>query len=509
MTGWTLLRVMKSLQLFSPVHLFQLFCSWVQHGSNLMMLLSFTATRNPEAKMLEVDGEVCTYQQMSREVMILAKQLSEHYQISNQSRIALVCATDIRGIQSLFALSRLGATVHLINPELSISQLEEALQNGSFDLVIWGREHDLPQGVACLELDDIYELIQETEQLPDMSLRRMSSGPFVLATGGTTGPSKLAPHQPAVGPYLKPLQTVITSFQLLDKRVAFIATPLYHGYGLSLLFAFLAIGIPMIFTKKFEVKKAAKLIEEHQVDFMNAVPLMVDRLVKNHPEKLKSLKCIACGGAELPAPLIRLVQKKLGLLLYNLYGTTETGLNAIATPEQLACHPATIGTPLDGMVLKVLDASGKEVKSGELGEFHISAQWSMQQNEAGLIPTGDVGYQDDKGLFYLTGRVDDRIVSGGENVYPNDLERLLMEHSEVADVLVVPVDDSEFGKRLYAYVVAENTDVLPQDLTDWLAARAARFQMPKEIHFVKEIPYTALGKKDRKQLLTVSKHSFS
>lgn len=509
MTGWTLIRVMKSLKLFRPVYLFQLFCSWVQHGSNLMMLLSFTASRHPEENMLQVDGDVRTYQQMSREVMTLAKQLSEHYQISNQSRVALVCATDVRGIQSLFALSRLGATVHLINPELSISQLEEALQNGSFDLVIWGREHDLPQGVTCLELDDLFELIQETEQLPDMSLRRTSSGPFVLATGGTTGPSKLAPHQPAVGTYLKPLQTVITAFQLLEKRVAFIATPLYHGYGLSLLFAFLAIGKPMILTKKFEVEKAAHLIEEHQVDFMNAVPLMVNRLVKAHPEKLKSLKCIACGGAELPAPLIRLVQKKLGLLLYNLYGTTETGLNAIATPEQLACHPATIGTPLEGMVLKVLDASGKEVKSGELGEFHISAQWSMQQNEAGLIPTGDVGYKDDKGLFYLAGRVDDRIVSGGENVYPADVERLLMDHGEVVDVVVVPLDDAEFGQRLCAYVVSENSALQREELYHWLQARAARFQMPKEIHFVKEIPYTALGKKDRKQLLTVSKHSFS
>lgn len=473
-----------------------------------MMLLAFTSSRQPNVKMLEVDGQERSYKQLLQESMTLAHQLSVHYHISNGSRVALVCATDIRGIESLFALSRLGATVHLINPELSITQLEGALQNGEFDLVIWGREYDLPQDVDCLELDDIQKLIRESDEVIEMTLKRMTSGPLVLSTGGTTGVPKQAPHQPTITTYLNPLQALVTTLRLMEKRTAYIAIPIYHGYGLSLLLAFLAIGKPVLFTRKFDAKKAAALIEHHQVDFMSAVPLMVNRLLGERDAQLKSLTCIACGGAELPAPLLRLVQKKLGLLLYNLYGTSETGLNTIATPEQLACHPQTIGKPLRGMVLKVLDASQKEVEHGVLGELHVEAIWTIQQ-ELRLMSTGDMGYQDDHGLFYLVGRADDRIVSGGENVYPADVERLLIEHPEVADVAVVTRDDEEFGQRLYAFVVGTTTTIRPSELHHWLKGRAARFQMPKEILLVEELPYTPLGKKDRKQLKRTSERHLS
>lgn len=499
MKGLQLIRTLHHLQMLRPKSLYQFIVSWFHHGTNLMMLLAFIAKWKPEEKMLTVDGEGRTYSQMLNQSLHLAHYFNENYGITKGMRVAFVCYTELQSIQALFAVSRLGASCHLLNPEMSTSQLEQVLNQGGFDYVIWGLKEEVVLGLTVIDFTTI------PQEAKHSKLKRTNAAPIVLQTGGTTGPSKQARHQPSVTSYLVPFRALLQQLNLLSKKAVYCATPLYHGYGLALLIACLAAGKPIVLTRKFSVEIALQLIEQHKVDMVSAVPLMVDRLMRTDASCLNQLTCIASGGAELSPKVTRTVQKKLGLVLYNLYGTSETGLNMIATPEDLACSPETIGRSLPGMELLILNPTGNQVGPGEIGEFHVKNTWSMTNATTNGQATGDLGYRDVNGLHYLVGRTDSRIDSAGETVYPLTVEQVLLQHPIIRDVVVFPVQDIEYGTRLEASIVLEaNAELSEAEVQAWLKLRLARYEIPRAIHFTDKVTYTTLGKKVRQRLVTTS-----
>ena len=230
---------------------------------------------------------------------------------------------------------------------------------------------------------------------------------------------------------------------------------------------------------------------------------MIHKMLRTNIEDLKSLTCIASGGAKLNANLVRAVSSELGEVLYNLYGTSEAGLNIIATPQDLKCAVNTIGKEIKGVRLKVVNQE-KEVKDGEIGQFCIQNKWSMKNGKDPWIETGDLGYRDENGYYFLCGRTDDMVVSAGENVYPIEVEQILITHPYIEDVAVIGIDDEKYGQVLKAFVQLRLTENLTKEaLVDWLRPSVARFQLPKEIIFVTNLPYTHLGKLDKKQLAKV------
>jgi acyl-CoA synthetase (AMP-forming)/AMP-acid ligase II len=230
------------------------------------------------------------------------------------------------------------------------------------------------------------------------------------------------------------------------------------------------------------------------VDIITVVPLMVKKMLKVKGADLSTLSCIASGGAILHSSLAIEISRKLGDVLYNLYGTTETGLNIIATPQDLMDAPQTLGRKIDGVQLGIVDQYKEEVEVGAVGEISL-------KTKSGWIGTGDLAYQDRNGLVFLNGRKDDMIISAGENVYPLEVEQLLITHPQVEEAAVVGVHDEDFGQRLKAFVVpVEGADLTEEKLTQWLKARVARFQVPKEIAFMDSMPYTPVGKMDKKRL---------
>lgn len=187
--------------------------------------------------------------------------------------------------------------------------------------------------------------------------------------------------------------------------------------------------------------------------------------------------------------------------MYNLYGTSEAGLNTVATPQDLIYSAKTVGKRIGGVRLKILDTNKDEVSIGSVGQLCIKNRWSMRNSSSSWIETGDLGYRDCKGYYFLCGRVDDMVVSAGENVYPVEIEQVLINHPQVEDVAVIGINDEGFGQRLMACVLPiNNTDITKEELFEWLRSRVARFQLPKDITFVNHIPYTSLGKLDKKQL---------
>ncbi len=224
---------------------------------------------------------------------------------------------------------------------------------------------------------------------------------------------------------------------------------------------------------------------------------------------ISSLDIVFVSGSALGAELAKRTLSALGPVLYNLYGSTEVAYAAIATPEDMRAAPGTVGKPPTGTTIKLLDDDGNEVEAGGSGRIFVGSTMQFEGYTGGgskevvdgLMSTGDVGHFDDGGRLFVDGRDDDMIVSGGENVFPAEVEELLGAYDGVADAAVVGVDDEQYGKRLRAYVVLDNgAKVEEQTLKDHVKSNLARYKVPREIVFIDEMPRNPAGKVVKRNL---------
>jgi acyl-CoA synthetase (AMP-forming)/AMP-acid ligase II len=261
----------------------------------------------------------------------------------------------------------------------------------------------------------------------------------------------------------------------------------------------LALGAELYLTRRFEAAGACALIARQQIAAVSLVPLQLQRMLRVDPAALGSLRCVVAGSAPLSPGLAREALDRLGPILFNLYGTSEAGFAILAAPELLARKPETIGRPLAGVRTRIVGPTGEELSGMGVGQLCISSAWTASGK--GWIATGDLAYRDGEGDLMLCGRVDDMVVSGGENVYPLELEQVLQQHPDIDVVAVVGIPDAEFGQRLKAMIVLKRgVHGDEASLRAWLKPRVARYQMPAVIEFRAELPYTALGKLDRRAL---------
>lgn len=506
---YKLLYVLFKTRLLSPLALFRLAAAIHINGINLMTLLHFSAKTYREAVALIDEQETLTYNQLFVRSKELSVSLRESYQLGSGKKVGLICKNHASLIKTIFAVSATGADIYLLNAEMSEIQLNDILEHHHFDLMVVDEErghlheHCTHTQAVLMSyhptrpaINNIPNAIYSNKQK-----QRNGTGNLVLMTGGTTSRAKEAVHKPSLFNYLDPFYDFLIRLKILNDDTAYIATPIYHGYGIAVLLLFSALGKKVIVRRGFNAEMACDLIREHQVEVITVVPLMLRRMLRTNVSNLKSLTCIASGGAELSPKLTQETLSQLGNVLYNLYGTSETGLNMIATPQGLAHSARTIGRKIKGVDLKILDEYKQEVRLGAVGHFCIKNRWSMRNGAQTWIETGDLGYQDEQGYYYLCGRADSMIVSAGENVYPLEVEQVLLTHPQVEDTGVIGVSDEHYGERLKAYVLLKHdAETNTEELMEWLRPRLARFQRPKEIVLVDDLPYTSLGKLDRKQL---------
>ncbi|WP_211231464.1 AMP-binding protein [Paenibacillus harenae] len=505
-----LFGVLRRIGMLSPAGLYGIVSAIRHYGVNVMALLKIAESQFGGMTALTDDRETLTYRQLSSQSERLAELLMQHYNVGSGRKVGLMCGNHASLVKALFAASMTGSDICLLSAEMSAAQFGQLTDAYDFDLLVYDAELASMIEQSSYSKDKVLSYHDRLPAINNMlrasgyagrKRRRTSSGKIMLLTGGTTGKAKQAAHKPSLFHYLQPFSTLLAKLNLLRHKTAYIATPIYHGYGVAILFLFVALGKKVVLTSGFDAGKACALIRRHQVKVVTVVPLMIHKMLRHNAGDLKSLACVASGGAELNPKLAAEVLGKLGDVLYNLYGTSEAGLNIIATPQDLTHAANTIGKKIKGVRLNVLDARGKRVGAGEIGQFCIKNKWSTQSGGSAWIETGDLGYRDRRGYYFLCGRADDRIVSAGENVYPIELEQILIRHPSVEDVAVKGVRDELFGQRLKAYVqTAEHADLTEEALMEWLRTRAARYQMPKEIVFVRHIPYTHLGKQDKKKL---------
>lgn len=509
MKVFKLLYVLYKIQLLSPVSLYRFIIALFKSGINLMTPLYIAEKKYADHIALVDDDETLSYKQLLEQSNKLASCLKKYVHLQRGQKVAFLCKNHASLVKSVFAVSRLGADLYLLNTEMSSTQFNELVQRHNFDLIIYDEElrffieQSNYSNAAVLSYHEQLPAVNNFFQMDiDCSdLPRVSAGRIVLQTSGTTGKSKDAAHKPSLFNYLNPFVAFIQRLKIIDYHTAYIATPIYHGYGIAVLLLFMPLGKKVVISQGFNAEEACNLIKEHHVEVVTVVPLMLQKMMQTNVKALQSLACIASGGARLSTKIVEETQKELGNVLYNLYGTSESGLNFIATPQDLQYDAATMGKGIQGMRIKVVDGAEKQVERGMVGHLCIQNAWSIRNRKSSWIQTGDLAYQDEKGYYFLCGRIDDMVISGGENVYPIEIEQVLIKHPLVEDVAIIGVSDHDFGERLKAFVVpTKGAQLTEEELRNWLRTRVARYQMPRDIEFINEMPYTPIGKIDKKRL---------
>ncbi len=224
---------------------------------------------------------------------------------------------------------------------------------------------------------------------------------------------------------------------------------------------------------------------------------------------LSNLRAVPVSGSALPGPVSERWMDLYGENLYNLYGSTEVAWATIATPKDLRAAPGTVGKPPRGTIVRLFDDDGNDVGVGETGRIFVGNDLAFEGYTGGgnkdaiegLLSSGDVGHFDEDGRLFIDGRDDDMIVSGGENVFPGEVEELLAGHEAVAEAAVFGVDDEEFGQRLKAVVVTrDGKDLSADDVKKYVKSNLAGYKVPRDVEFVDELPRTSTGKVLKREL---------
>jgi fatty-acyl-CoA synthase len=289
---------------------------------------------------------------------------------------------------------------------------------------------------------------------------------------------------------------------------------MFHALGYLHATIALTLGSTLVLRRKFKPVTVLEDIAKHKVTAMVVVPVMLSRMLdaleKMDPKPdLSSLRIVFVSGSQLGAELATRALKDLGPVVYNLYGSTEVALATIAGPKDLQMNPATVGPVVRGVKIKILDDDGNELQQGEVGRIFVGNSFPFQgytggggkQIIDGLLSSGDVGYFDHNGLLFVSGRDDEMIVSGGENVFPAEVEDLVSGHPEVVEATALGVEDKEWGHRLRCFVVkVEGASVDEDAIKAYVRENLARYKVPREVVFIDELPRNPTGKILKREL---------
>jgi acyl-CoA synthetase (AMP-forming)/AMP-acid ligase II len=290
--------------------------------------------------------------------------------------------------------------------------------------------------------------------------------------------------------------------------------PLFHSFGLLTLSIQMAIGATIVLPEKFDPKETLEVIERHGATAASLVPVMIRRILSLSDEEkthdLSSLRILLASGSAMSPEMRRETMELFGDVVYDLYGSTEAGWVAIATPEDIKDNGETLGKPVPGVEVAVYGDNQARLEQGEHGELYIKSDMvfegyaSGEETEEidGFLSIGDMGYVDEQGRLFVEGRGDDMVVIGGENVYPAEIEEVIDAIDGVEDVAVVGMEDNEFGEVLAAFVVG-NVD--RETVKETAKRELASFKVPKQVEIVDELPRTSTGKIQKKEL--VEQHS--
>ncbi|MCZ0915235.1 acyl-CoA synthetase [Gordonia amicalis] len=486
------------------------------------------ADEYPEAGAVADDRGELTYGELNAN----ANALANHLEASGVERGSVigVIARDHRGLlTTMSAAGKAGYRLAMMNTGFGKTQfvevaerekivamlydeeftdLADALPAETLRIVTWvDGERPVPEGVRTLD-DIVADGDTATPPEPD------EWAGLVILTSGTTGLPKGA-QRSKLSPFSSAL--LLDRIPFPQRGTMVIVSPIFHSTGFALWGVGAALGNKTVVMRRFDPEKTLAALAEHKAEVLVAVPTMLHRMLALGPDVIKkydtsALRIIVIAGSALSPALSEAVQDTFGDVLYNLYGSTEVAIASVAQPKELRLAPGTVGRPPVTSRLALFDDEGRRISGtnvrGRLfvrngAPFEGYTDGRNKEIIDGYMSTGDMARFDEHGLLHIDGRDDDMIVSGGENVYPLEVENLLAEHPDIDDVAVIGVDDDEFGKRLRAFIVAaQDANPSPEDIKAHVKANLARYKVPRDVVFVDELPRNPTGKLVRRQLPT-------
>ena len=503
---------------------------WGEFG----MIPALNARRTPNrTAIIDDDGEF-TFKELDDAAHAVANGLLA-MGVKGGDGVAILARNHRWFLIAVYGAARTGARIILLNSEFSGPQIKEVAEREGAKVIIYDDEYcqavskadpelgklralgrrnpdkDEPSGSTDETLED---LVARSSGKPAPKATRHSS--IIILTSGTTGTPKGANR--STPPTLAPIGGVLSHVPFKSGEVTSLPAPMFHALGFLHATIAMMLGTTLVLRRRFKPATVLADIEKHKVTAMVVVPVMLSRILdaldamERKPD-LSSLRIVFVSGSQLGAELATRALKELGPVIYNLYGSTEIAFATIARPKDLSINPATVGPVVKGVKVKILDDNGDELPQGEVGRIFVGNFFPFEgytgggrkQIIDGLMSSGDVGYFDEHGLLYVSGRDDEMIVSGGENVFPAEVEDLISGHPEVVEATALGVEDKEWGHRLRAFVVkTDGASIGEDDIKTYVRDHLARYKVPREVVFLDELPRNPTGKILKRELREIA-----
>jgi fatty-acyl-CoA synthase len=484
------------------------------------------AWRHPDRLAIVDDRGTLTFGELHTRTDRLARALADRG-VGPGSRVAVLCRNHRGPIETIVAASKIGADVVLLNTGLSPEQMGAVATEQEITTIVV--DSDLADrlekvdgsvtriaawqeaGAACWGDDTLEGLIavDGSKALPT----RPPTGKMIVLTSGTTGTPKGA-ERPSPGG-IGPVNAILSRIPLTAREPALVSAPLFHTWGFAAFQIGSLMGSTLILRRKFDPEDALVQLATHRCTSMFAVPVMLQRILDLGDDVIarydtSALRTVTATGSAMPPHKVTQFLETFGDKLYMLYGSTEVSWASIAKPEELRQEPGTAGRAPVGTELKILGDDDREQPAGETGRIFVGNDMLFTgytggrgQTEVvdGMLGTGDLGHFNQNGLLFISGRADDMIVSGGENIHAGEVEGLLSDMDGVKEAAVVGVDDEEYGQRLAAYLVLESGAKLTADeVRDHVKNHLARFASPRDVEFLDALPRNQTGKVVKSEL---------
>ncbi|MDN5915070.1 MAG: AMP-binding protein [Pseudonocardia sp.] len=504
-----------------PERLYGMGRALVRYGYSVTAAFCVGAARHPYRLAVVDDDGVLTYAELDARTDRIAQALLASGAAPGGA-VGILCRNHRAPVEVMVAAGKAGADVVLLNTGLSAEQLRGVAQQQKLHTVVTDPDftHLIPDGPRVIRTDGdgpgTLNAMAEAGGPAELPFKPERSRMIVL-TSGTTGTPKGAkrPHPSS----LAPAASILSAIPLRAGEPVLIAAPLFHTWGNAALMLAALHGSTVVLARAFEPKAFLDVVERRRCTTIFAVPVMLQRVL-DHVRDAESPgegwagshrpRIVSVSGSALPAEQALSFMDRFGDCLYNLYGSTEVSWVSIAGPADLRAAPGTAGRAPAGTTLVILGDDDQPVGPGVEGRVFVGndlpfdgytgGESSLEERD-GLLGTGDVGHLDDHGRLHLTGRADDMIVSGGENVHPGPVEELIASAEGVREVTVLGVPDEKFGQRLAAYVVRATGSQLDGDtVRDLVRGELAKFAVPRDVHFLDELPRNQSGKVLRTEL---------
>ncbi len=498
---------------------------WGEFG----MLPSHNARRTPDrAALIDEDGAF-SYRELDEAAHAVANGLIEKG-VKGGDGVAILARNHRWFVIANYGAARVGARIILLNSEFSGPQIKEVSEREGAKVIIYDDEYTKAVSKAEPELgklralgvnpdsdepsgstdETLAELIERSSKEPAPKAAKHAS--IIILTSGTTGTPKGANR--STPPTLAPVGGILSHVPFKANEITSLPAPMFHALGYLHATIAMFLGSTLVLRRKFKPPLVLEDIEKHKVTAMVVVPVMLSRILDalekmDTKPDLSSLKIIFVSGSQLGAELANRALKDIGPVIYNMYGSTEIAFATIARPEDLEKNASTVGPVVKGVKVKILDDNGNELPQGDVGRIFVGNAFPFEgytggghkQIIDGLMSSGDVGYFDEDGLLYVSGRDDEMIVSGGENVFPAEVEDLISGHPDVVEATAIGVEDKEYGHRLRAFVVKKgDADVDEDGIKHYVRDHLARYKVPREVIFLEELPRNPTGKILKREL---------